>query len=332
MWQYATAAAQPGIYDLAVAAGSSTLLSANHVVNPAPGAATGYAFTVALPAAGSYNLSVADFQFPSSLTSLNATVAQNGTVLAQDSSGNFTAAAGTAVILANAQPPAGAQGIFAVTVKTTGSTPNILLDQTQAAGAGVFNTRTVNFGASGGYDVTLTDLGFPANFQNLALVVSLGNQILGKIYGGGKFSISATPGQYVLTFVATPGAQNYGLYSVKLASSPPTVTLAAGATSVTAGQAVQLTWSSQNATSCTAGGATGWSGTEAVSGSAAVVLAAGSTLTLSCTGPGGTTMQSVNVATTAATKSGGGALDGGLIAGLFGLWLAGCRRAAKGSR
>jgi hypothetical protein len=320
VWTYATATASPGVYSLNIANASSSLLSTTEVVNPGGGSATSFAFLATLPSAGSYNLSVADFQFPSKLQSLNSTIAQNGTVLAADSSGNFTAAAGMAVVLVNAQPPQSGNGIFAVTVKTTGSTPQIVLDQTQPVG-GVFTTRTVNVGTTGGYDLTLTDLGFPANFQNLSLVLSQGSQVLGKIYGGGTFTVNVTPGAYVLTFVATPGTQDYGLYAADIQSSAPTVTLTAGATSVTSGQAVQLTWTSQNAVNCSATGPTGWSGTQAVSGTAAVTLTATTTLSLSCTGPGGTTSQSVSVATTPASKSGGGALTAfwlALLAGLVG--------------
>jgi hypothetical protein len=330
VWTYANAASSPGVYSLIIANAASTLLSNTQVINPGGTAATGFAFIANLPAAGSYNLSVADFQFPSSLQSLSATIAQNGVVLVQDSSGNFMAAAGLAVVLVNAQPPQSGNGIFAVTVKTTASTPQIVLDQTQAVD-GVFDTRTLTVGTNGGYAVTLTDLGFPANFQNLALVVSQGNQVLGKIYGGGTFSINTTPGHYVLTFVATPGSQDYGLYSVKVASSAPTVTLTAGASSVAAGQAVQLTWTSQNAASCSATGPTGWSGTEALSGTAAVTIAATATLSLACTGPGGTTTQSVSVTATAATKSGGGAMDAVWLALLAGLAGVGSMRAVRGA-
>src|SRR6202012_5250277 len=138
-------------------------------------------------------------------------------------------------------------------VQSTGSSPKTLLDQTQAVG-GVFTTQIVNYATSGSYDVTLADLGFPTNFADLALVLSQNGQVLGKVYGGGTFSINAAAGQSLLTFVATPGADNYGLYSVKIAAAAaPTVTFTANPTWVSAGQAVTLTWSSQNTTSCTAG-------------------------------------------------------------------------------
>jgi plastocyanin len=331
IWQYAVAGAQPGVYSVGLSSSSASLFSLTKVVNPATTTGQSFAFAVDLPSAGTYNLVTNDFQFPSSLQSISATVAQNGTVLPQ-TSGNFTAAAGYVVVVVNAVPPQSGNGIFGVTVQTSGSSPQILLDQTQAVG-GVFSTNTINLGTSGGYDVTLADLGFPAPFQNLALVVSRGSQVLGKIYGGGTFSVAGTPGEYVLTFVATPNStgaastQNYGLYSIRMASSPPSVVFTAASATVTAGQTVQLTWSSTNATSCTAGGSSAWTGSQSTSGTLAVIVSATVTLTLTCTGDGGSAAQSVTVTATppAATKSGGGGAVDWWMLGMLGVW-AGVRR------
>ncbi|HEY1413221.1 MAG TPA: hypothetical protein VGF36_13835, partial [Rhodopila sp.] len=100
--------------------------------------------------------------------------------------------------------------------------------------------------------------------------------------------------------------------------------------SVTTGQTVQLTWSSTNATSCTAGGSSAWTGPEATSGTLAVIVSATTTFTLTCTGAGGSAAQSVPVTATAAAASssgggGGGALDWWMLAGL-GVWAGLSRR------
>jgi hypothetical protein len=307
IWRYAVAAAQPGVYSVSLSGANASLYSTTQVVNTGATTAQSFAFVVTLPSAGTYNLTAADFQFPVALQSLTATVAQNGVALAQTSGGNFTAVQGVAIVVVNAQPPQTGNGIFSVSVQTPGPSPHILLDQTQAVG-GAFTTQTINLGNSGSYNVKLSDLEFPASFQNLAVVVSQGSQVLGKIYGGGTFNFSGTPGQFVLTFVATPVAPaDYGLYTIYIASSVPTVTFSAGTTSVTAGQPVQLTWTTANATSCTASGGTGWAGGEPISGSAGVVVSATETLTLTCSGAGGSAAQSITVtATAAAGKSGGG--------------------------
>jgi hypothetical protein len=306
VWQYATAVTSPGVYNLSLASAAAGLLSTTQVVNPSSNASAGsFAFVVNLPASGVYHLSVSDFQFPSAFQApLSSTIAQNGAPLTV-TNGDFTAAAGVAVVVVNAQAPLNGSGIFAVTVETSGSPAQFLLDQTQAVG-GVFDTQVINYGASGSYDVTLTDLGFPTPFQNLAVVLSQGSQILGKIYGGGTFPITATPGQYVLTFVATPGAQTYGLYSVKIASSAPIVTFTASATSVSAGQPVTLTWSSQNATACMASGSSAWTGNQPTSGMMSLAISGTEMLSLTCTGPGGSDAKSVSVTATPAPSSGGG--------------------------
>jgi hypothetical protein len=66
----------------------------------------------------------------------------------------------------------------------------------------------------------------------------------------------------------------------------PTATLTAAPRIVSAGGAAVLTWSSSNATACTAYGA--WSGAKAASGSASTgPLTAGTTFSLACSGAGG---------------------------------------------
>lgn len=76
---------------------------------------------------------------------------------------------------------------------------------------------------------------------------------------------------------------------------PPSVSLSASASSVSTGSSVGLSWTSQNATTCTAGG--GWSGTKATAGSETVgPLTTATTFSLNCSGPGGSDSKSVNVA------------------------------------
>ena len=67
----------------------------------------------------------------------------------------------------------------------------------------------------------------------------------------------------------------------------PTVVLTASPTVVASGSATVLTWSSSNATSCTAAG--GWSGGKALSGMQSTgALSTTTTYSMTCTGPGGT--------------------------------------------
>ena len=73
----------------------------------------------------------------------------------------------------------------------------------------------------------------------------------------------------------------------------PTVSLSIDQSKVTIGQSAKLTWSSTNATSCTASGS--WTGAQTTSGTATQTPTApgATTYTLTCTGVGGTANQSV---------------------------------------
>ena len=66
------------------------------------------------------------------------------------------------------------------------------------------------------------------------------------------------------------------------AIAPPTVAFSASPTSMTSGKISIVTWSSTNATSCTAAG--GWTGTKPTSGTLAVSPTSTTTYTLTCTG------------------------------------------------
>lgn len=90
---------------------------------------------------------------------------------------------------------------------------------------------------------------------------------------------------------------NYG----RSISGVPTVTLSASPTSVPSGSASTLTWSSTNATSCSASGA--WSGAKAISGSQSTgALTSTSTYSLTCSGSGGSASTSATVTVTTAVN------------------------------
>lgn len=116
------------------------------------------------------------------------------------------------------------------------------------------------------------------NATALALVLQL---FLAGCGGGGSDS------------TATPPAPNGG--NGPSPQAPPSVSLAASSSTVPAGATVTLTWSSLNASSCSATG--GWAGARATSGSETVgPLSSSSTFGLSCSGTGGSTLKSVEVA------------------------------------
>jgi hypothetical protein len=120
-----------------------------------------------------------------------------------------------------------------------------------------------------------------------------------------------------------PAQQSVGV-NVSFAATPaPTVSLSVSPTTIAAGSPATLTWSSTDATACTAAGA--WSGAEPTSGSLTVTPATNGSYsyTLTCTGNGGTAKATAVLAATLATvtvtaHSGGGAMSGILLA-LLGL-------------
>jgi hypothetical protein len=105
---------------------------------------------------------------------------------------------------------------------------------------------------------------------------------------------------------------------------PPAPTLTLSATSIVVGGSSTLTWTSANATSCTASGS--WSGAEPTSGSMAEAPAAvgATTYSLTCTNAAGTSSaSSVTLTVTAAPakSGGGGAFDLLTLLGLAGVGL-----------
>jgi len=94
---------------------------------------------------------------------------------------------------------------------------------------------------------------------------------------------------YTLTCTGAGGSVSQ---SVTVTVVPPTtMSFSASPTSVVAGQPATLTWSSTNATSCTA--LVGWSGTKALSGTQVVNPTVTTTYQLNCAGSGGSPKQSV---------------------------------------
>ena len=123
----------------------------------------------------------------------------------------------------------------------------------------------------------------------------------------------AASGSQSVTPTAT-GTQTYTLSctgpggsasnSASLTVNAVGVTISVSQTTITAGQSATLTWSSTNATSCTASGA--WSGHEGTSGSQSVTpMAAGTqTYSLNCTGPEGSGSNSASLIVDALLSNG----------------------------
>jgi hypothetical protein len=95
----------------------------------------------------------------------------------------------------------------------------------------------------------------------------------------------------------TVGACGGGGGSTPASTAPPpapTASLTASATDVKVGDAVNLTWSSANASSCSASGGA-WSGALSTSGTQSQSVPSSATYTVTCTGTGGSVSTSVAV-------------------------------------
>jgi hypothetical protein len=113
-------------------------------------------------------------------------------------------------------------------------------------------------------------------------------------------------------------ARSVGFRVSAAPTGAPTVTISVSPTTIAAGGTATLTWSSTNATACTASGS--WSGTQASSGTQTVTPATtGSySYTLACTGNGGSAsatavLAATLVAVTVTAHSGGGAMSWPLL-------------------
>jgi hypothetical protein len=324
VYGYATAASgSAGSYsvDVKPSAGPALLHATSAVTDPTA-AIQAYVFPTTVTTAGSYTVDFTDFQFPAPLTHASLAAAQSGALVGSPIAAGATLTGslvtGPLDVIVTATP-ATAGGLFGLDVEPAAGGAAVLAASQGVGGA--FSLTPVAITSAGNYIVTATDIGFPAAFAQLAVVVTQGTQNLGSIIGSGgtgKLTFAATPGTYFVNFIATPNATSQaGTFALSVAQAPPapSVTLSSSALAVANGSTVTLTWTSQNATSCNASG--GWSGALATSGSQkSPTIDAAATFTLTCTGAGGSTAQSVTVSLTPAS-SGGGALDPALLAGLL---------------
>ena len=320
----ATAAPGAGSYAVELAPSSGTpWLSVGRGVTAAGSALSAYSFDGTIASAGTYTVTLTDFRFPAPLASAGLAVVQNGTLsgtpLSSAGSLGLNAAVGPFSAIAFAQPAAGG-GLFGVVAAA--GTANPVLDVTQAVGA-IFRAEQISITAPGSFSVTATDLGFPAIFATYDTMVTQRTSVVGQIFGGGTFNFQATPGTYWVNFLAQPAAPaEAGTYalSVGTAPPPPVVNLSTDHTQVSSGSTVDIIWTSQNATTCTASG--GWTGTQPTSGTVtSAALTANTTFTLSCSGTGGSTSKSATVTVSAPSSGGGGGgtISPALLATLLGL-------------
>lgn len=333
-----TTASTVGSYAVVLTQGTTSVFDDALTVSAAGSPLEPYTFDANITAAGAYNVTLTDFQFPSALTSVQFAAEQNGTLLGTPAlaAGSLTVspAKGQVALLAFAQAT-GSGGIFGLDVSSTGGATSAF-DTTQGVGAG-FKMIPLTVSAQQTLGVTATDIQFPSSLATLEAAVTTGTTVEGKIIAGGGSSGSTTPISGTFSFSASPGTTYFvnvlaqpaspataGTYALTVTPAP-VVTLTPSVTSVNSGGTVTLTWSTQNATSCTATGGSGWSGNESPSGGTLTTsaLTATTTFSLSCTGGGGTGSASATVTVTTPSSSGksggGGSFDIASILALLSL-------------
>jgi lysophospholipase L1-like esterase len=115
---------------------------------------------------------------------------------------------------------------------------------------------------------------------------------------GAESTPALTSGTTFALTCSGPGGEASGSVNIAVAAPPPpTATLTATPANVDFNAATQLSWSSSNATSCTA--SRGWSGSRGLSGSeSSPSLTESTVFELVCSGPGGTVSSSAQVSVT----------------------------------
>ncbi len=331
-----------GSFGVDILQGASVVFSSADVVNLGNGAARGFALSANVPTAGDYRLRLFDYRFPNAFSTLRVAAVRGGNTLGSIAApGDTTLAAlpaGSVVVLALAAPGGTTGGGVYGLQLAPSSGGAAVLDVNQGVGA-LFSSRRIDVPASGRFNVTAEDLGFPATFIELFALVTRGPDSVGSIFGGGTFSFDALPGPYNVSFIARPDLfEKAGTYRLGVAPTPaaPTVGFSASPLSVSSGATSTLNWTSQNATACTASGA--WSGSRPTSGTeASPPVTSSASFTLTCTGPGGSTAATASVTVGAPPIGGGGGggrMDGLMLLLLTTLWLvqAARRRAACSRR
>lgn len=131
---------------------------------------------------------------------------------------------------------------------------------------------------------------------NTALCTASGAWTGTKVLSGSQSVSPTTTATYTLTCTGSVMGSITESVTVTVTAPLPTVFLSASPTSIVSGSSSTLTWSSTNATSCTASDA--WTGTRATSGTEFVSPTSASTYTLTCVGAGGSANQIVTVTVT----------------------------------
>lgn len=300
-----------GSLNVAIApAGQAAVFNGAHIAAQPGSGVVAFTYEAPIANAAAFRVRLADYQFPAAFQQLRLAAAQNGAIVGTQLVGpgsfDISPTQGRVQLLVVAQAAASG-GLFGTDVSPT-ALGAVAFETTQGVGSIFVGSKFV-VNSSASFAVSLTDVEFPARFTNLSAAVTRGADRIGLIFGSGTFNFDATPGSYFLNVIAQPdAAEKAGTYGATVTQRPPPPVVILSATPERVGSgggAVDLTWSSQSATSCQASG--GWTGVRPISGTERTgTFSVATTFTLACTGAGGTTSQSVNIRISDTTGGGGG--------------------------
>lgn len=124
-----------------------------------------------------------------------------------------------------------------------------------------------------------------------------------------QFTANVENVPYTVSIACTGPGGTITSAPVTIAVPPPTVTLTANPTTIASGQTSNLTWSSSNASGCTASGA--WTGAKSIAGSISTgpLTASMNTFTITCVGTGNNGPAATASVTVSVTNGGGSSVD-----------------------
>lgn len=216
-----------GSYAVAIRSADTTVFDVARAVAAPDSGAVAYSYDTAAGDGQSYSLDLSDFAFPAGYTQITAAAAQGvgpagtpvvvGTPLAGAGTQSLTPAAGPVSLLVFAHPAGPGTGLFGLRFTGNGAAPTF--QTTQATGS-LFSSRPLSVAQGGNYQLTISDLGFPASFSSLAVVVTNGTTKVASSTQGGNLNFSATAGLYDISVIAKAGGtDNTGTYSMSVTAA-----------------------------------------------------------------------------------------------------------------
>jgi hypothetical protein len=185
-------------------------------------------FTVA--STGSYQVTLADFQFPQALPTLTLAIAQQGGALVTTLPGGtnpVSLQAGVSYrIFAVGQAGTSVNaGLYGVSITPAGGGAPVY---SQSVPVGAVTLLGAPVLAAGSYTLSFADLVYPNPLSPAGAVVALNGQSVAQLTAAGTQTFTATPGTFQVFAVGLPAAPAAtGSYSVTLASqSTPVLSLA----------------------------------------------------------------------------------------------------------